>query len=66
MSKRQYIEALNKEIQKLNGVIDWKIMHASDYSREARRHRTLLSQLRREEARRSFFRVLRIFFPLWR
>ena len=66
MSKRQYIEALNKEIQKLNGVIDWKIVHASDYSREARRHRTLLSQLRREEARRTLGRVMRMFVPLWR
>jgi len=66
MSKRQYIEALNEEIKKLNGVIDWKIMHASDYSREARRHRALLSQLRKEDTRRTFARIFRMIMPVWR
>jgi predicted exporter len=53
MSKQQYLRALNKEIQKLNGLIDDKIVHGYDYKREARRHRELLRQLRKEERRRT-------------
>ena len=64
MSKKQYIQALNTEIQKLNGVIDRKIMHDADYKREARRHKTLLAQLRREEASRSIGKLFGAFFGL--
>lgn len=53
MSKKQYLKNLNAEIQKLNGIIDNKITHQSDYRREARRHKELLRQLRREERHRS-------------
>lgn len=63
MSKQEYLKALNIEIQKLNGIIDRKIMQEADYHREARRHRALLAQLRREEAKRSLSRIFRIFFP---
>lgn len=55
MSKKQYLKALNTEIQKLNGVIDVKIMHEKNYRREALRHKQLLTQLRRREMSRSFF-----------
>ena len=53
MSEKQYLKNLNNEIQKLNGIIDHKIMHQSDYRREARRHKELLRQLRKEERQRS-------------
>ncbi len=66
MSKQEYIKALNREIQKLNGVIDWKIIHHADYHREARRHRTLLAQLRKEEARRKIRGLAQFFFPAFR
>ncbi len=66
MSERQYLKELNIEIQKLNEIIDRKIMHHSDYKREARRHKDLLTQLRRDEARRSFSRLVRWFLPMWR
>ena len=66
MSKQEYLKALNVEIQKLNGVIDRRIMQGSDYRREARRHKNLLAQLRKEEARRSLVRAFRMLFPLWR
>jgi hypothetical protein len=66
MSKQEYIKALNREIQKLNGVIDWKIIHHADYHREARRHRTLLAQLRREEARRKVKGLFRFLMPAFR
>ncbi len=55
MSKQEYLKALNTEIQKLNGVIDNKIMHSYDYRREAQRHKVLLRQLRREEKGRVLF-----------
>lgn len=63
MSQKQYLKALNAEIQKLNGVIDDKIMHARDYKREARRHKVLLRQLRREERNRSIRSTFMSFSP---
>ncbi len=66
MSQREYLKVLNKEIQKLNEIIDRKILDDCDYRREARRHKTLLAQLRRDESRRRFSRLLGAFFPLWR
>ncbi len=58
MSKKQYLKALNKEIQNLNGIIDCKIVQHADYKREARRHKALLQQIRKEERRRSLFNPL--------
>lgn len=58
MSKQQYLRALNKEIQKLNGLIDNKILHGHDYKREARRHKELLRQLRRAEMKRGWRNLL--------
>jgi len=49
MSKKQYLKALNKEIQNLNGIIDCKIVSHANYKAEARRHRELLRQVRKEE-----------------
>lgn len=61
MSKQQYLKALNNEIQKLNTIIDTKIMHESDYKREARRHKQLLRQIRREERNRTVFKLFSTF-----
>ncbi len=62
MSKQQYLKALNKEIQKLNGVIDDKIMHHGNYKREAQRHKELLRQIRKEEKKRSVVSPFRFNF----
>ncbi len=62
MSKKQYLKALNKEIQNLNGIIDCKIVEHADYKREARRHRQLLRQIRREERARLIISPLRLNF----
>ena len=59
MSKKQYLKAINKEIQKLNGIIDFKILHEYDYHREARRHKKLLNELRKEEMRSAFSFLVR-------
>lgn len=65
MSKREYIKALNDEIEKLNDIIDFKILHESDYRREARRHKKLLANIRREEVRRGVYRLSRLMAPSW-
>lgn len=66
MSKKTYLRILNDEIQKLNGIIDYKIIHDYDYRAEARRHKKLLKQVRREEAGRMLSRTLHLFVPKWR
>lgn len=65
MSKKQYLKALNDEIQKLNGIIDAKILYDRSYHREARRHKKLLAELRREEMNRAFGNILNFFRPSW-
>jgi hypothetical protein len=65
MSEREYVRALNEEIAKLNMIIDRKILHHHDYRREARKHKILLAQIRRNEARRSLGRLWDRFFPIW-
>jgi hypothetical protein len=66
MSQRKYLKALNAEIQKLNEIIDWKILENVDYRREARRHKILLRQLRSDESRRKLSHFFALLFPLWR
>ncbi len=65
MSKREYIKALNHEIQKLNGVIDLKIIADRDYSREARRHKKLLSEIRKQEVSSSVAQLFSFLRPSW-
>lgn len=66
MSKKTYLRLLNEELQKLNGIIDYKIIHDYDYRREARRHKKLLNQIRREETGRRLSRALNLLVPKWR
>ena len=47
MSKHQIVKSLRSEIKKINYVIDQKILQGIPYSREARRHKFLISQLNR-------------------
>lgn len=64
MSQKEYVKALNHEIQKLNEVIDHKILGEVNYAREAKRHKLLLSKLRKEEARKAMNRSFRLMFPV--
>jgi hypothetical protein len=66
MSQREYLKALNAEIQKLNEVIDRRIIAGVDYRREAQRHKVLLRQLRRDESRRRLSRLIGLLFPIFR
>jgi hypothetical protein len=46
MSQSQYLKMLEREIQKLNKKIDFKIMRGENYRREARDHRLMLRRMR--------------------
>ncbi|MCI0565640.1 hypothetical protein L0Y46_00425 [bacterium] len=62
MSKRKLVHMLKDEIWHINAEIDRKIIRGLPYRTDARRHRELLSQLRRlqKELHPSPF-----YFPFW-
>lgn len=47
MSKQQFKSVLQDELNKLNEQIDLKVMRGLPYAREARRHRQVVTELRR-------------------
>ena len=47
MSKTKTVKAIKSELEKINTVIDQKIIRGVPYNREALRHKTLLAQLSR-------------------
>ncbi|KKR79676.1 MAG: hypothetical protein UU24_C0004G0014 [Candidatus Nomurabacteria bacterium GW2011_GWA2_40_9] len=54
MSQSQYLKMLERELQKINKIIDTKIVRGQDYMREARDHKLILKKIR-YHTRRSFF-----------
>lgn len=46
MQKQEYLKILEKEIQKINKVIDQKIINGEEYFREARDHKLLIKKVR--------------------
>ncbi|MFN4181208.1 MAG: hypothetical protein ACK4FA_00720 [Candidatus Paceibacteria bacterium] len=46
MSQAQYLKMLERELNKLNRVIDYKIVNGENYSREARDHKLILKKVR--------------------
>jgi hypothetical protein len=58
MTKITLMYLITKEIKKLNGQIDRKIVKGQKYDRDARRHRELVYRLRRMESEASFARTL--------
>ncbi|HEY4477854.1 MAG TPA: hypothetical protein VJB09_01085 [Candidatus Paceibacterota bacterium] len=46
MSQSQYLKLLEKELNKLNRAIDYKILSGESYSREARDHKLILKKVR--------------------
>ena len=50
MSTQQYHRSLLKELERINNTIDYKILRGRPYKKEARRHRMLLSTLRRVQS----------------
>lgn len=64
MSQKQYFRTIEKEIQRINRIIDLKIVRGEEYAKEARDHKLLLKKIRFHN-RQSFFKK---FFssPSWR
>lgn len=59
MSQHEYLKLLEKEIQRINKIIDHKIIHGEAYFREARDHKILQRKIR-QHTRKNFFNN---FFP---
>lgn len=54
MSQIQYLKMLEKELQKINKIIDQKILKGLDYSRQARDHKLILKKIH-YHTKKSFF-----------
>jgi hypothetical protein len=46
MSQKQYLKIIEKEIQRVNKMIDAKILQGEEYRKEARDHKLLLKKMR--------------------
>jgi hypothetical protein len=55
MNHNQYRQAIERELSKLNKEIDVKIITGLDYHDDARRHRQLLTQMRRMSTKSYFW-----------
>lgn len=57
MSQKQYLKTIEREIQRINKIIDVKIFRGEEYTKEARDHKLLLKKIRFYN-RQNFFRRL--------
>lgn len=57
MRKMTLMFAIRRELGKLNSKIDHKIVRGESYDREAKKHKDLVSQLRRLESEASLART---------
>ena len=55
MSKQRFIKTIRMELDKLNQDIDLKIIKGLSYARESRRHKMLMSELRKITRQSGFF-----------
>ena len=55
MSKEQFENNIGKELERLNQIIDHKIIHGVRYDNEAKKHRRLIIQGARAERKRQRF-----------
>jgi hypothetical protein len=62
MSQSQYLKMLEKEINKINKKIDFKIMRGENYRREARDHRLMLRRMRYLRGQTVGQRIIHLFF----
>ena len=62
MSQKQYLKSVEREIQRINKIIDKKIVRGETYFKEARDHKILLRKIR-YYTRKSFGqRIIDLFF----
>ena len=64
MSQKQYLKTIEREIQRINRIIDIKILRGEEYKKEALDHKLLLKKIRYQN-RQSFFKRL-ISSPSWK
>lgn len=57
MSQKQYIKTVEREMKRINRIIDIKILRGEEYRKEARDHKLLLKKMRFYN-RQNFFRRL--------
>ena len=57
MKHTEYLKILEKEIHKINKVIDQKIINGEEYYREARDHKLLMKKVR-QHTKTPFFNKL--------
>jgi len=62
MSQTQYLKMLEKEIQKINKRIDFKILQGEAYFKEARDHKLLLQKVRYHTRRSLAQKMIHLFF----
>jgi len=62
MTRQQYINIIERELEKLNRKIDRKILRGETYFREAGEHKMLLRKIR-QHSRRNFIERLFGFIP---
>ena len=62
MSQTQYLKMLEKEMQKINKVIDQKILRGQDYRKEARDHKLMLRRMRFHTKKSFMNRFVDLFF----
>ncbi len=55
MSQKQYLKTVEREIQRINRIIDFKILRGEEYTKEARDHKLLLKKVRYHN-RQGFFK----------
>jgi hypothetical protein len=46
MKQNEYMKIIEKELQRINKIIDYKIIHGEEYSRESRDHKLLVRKMR--------------------
>lgn len=63
MTPNQYKNMIEKEIQKVNERIDYKIVHGMRYSDESRKHKLLLQKISRYRTENIFSRLLKTLSP---
>jgi len=61
MTQKQYLKTIEREIKRINKVIDLKILKGEEYRKEARDHRLLLKKIRFYNKQNLFRRLFPIF-----
>ncbi len=57
MKHQEYLKIIEKELQRINKIIDYKIIHGLEYTQEARDHKLLLRKIRQNTPSTFFNRL---------